>query len=337
MNIKQSLLSSLKLVVFYVCMSAFMCTAFAAVYMVYTLCINMVAGQQLAFDIKLFLEGVLIFLPFVLILQAMFMTLWMIRHPESTILPIAVYAALYLSSWIFVLPATVRETPFGAGRYIGQNVSDKPSAGYFRSSSDKIFYYSTVDEASSLANGLCVDINTPSDNVYTFSNVRLSQKRTVFTDSLIQNTIEMPSTLSILMDNLKKFFTVLGQCSKGGGAYWLCFASMALPLLAVVALRRFSQWRLVSVISIIFVTFGVLTFNVVCYTGYAVTDMDGPINELLTKIPPLWSLCRVGNPCVILANIVFFFVLVGAFFAFEFKNRKFVEGSEESFGDSLGY
>ena len=94
MNIKQSLLSSLKLIVFYVCMSAFMCMALAAVYMVYTLCINMVAGQQLSFDIKLFLEGVLIFLPFVLVLQAMFMTLWMIRHPESTVIPIAIYAAL---------------------------------------------------------------------------------------------------------------------------------------------------------------------------------------------------------------------------------------------------
>lgn len=334
MNIKQSLLSSLKLIVFYVCMSVLVCAALAAVYMVYTLCINMVAGQQLAFDIKLFLEGILIFLPFVLVLQAMFMTLWMIRHPESTIVPIAVYAALYLVSWIFVLPATVRETPFGGTRYIGQNVADKPSAGYFRTSTDKIFYYSSVDETSSLANGLCVDTSVAADNVYTFSNVRLSQKRTTFTDSLIQNTIEMPPSLSILVSYIQNFFTILWQCSQGGMGYWLCFASMALPLLAVVGLRRFSQWRMVSVISIIFVTFGVLLFNIAGYTSPAVVQAETSINDVLTKIPPLRSLARIGNPCVMLANIVFFLILTAAFFAFEFKNRKFIEGSGDSYGDS---
>ena len=337
MNIKQSLTSSLKLIVFYVCMSVVMCSALAAVYMIYTLCINMVAGQQLAFDIKLFLDGVLIFLPFVLVLQAMFMTLWMIRHPESTVLPIAVYAAIYLASWIFILPATVRETTSETRRYVGQNVADKPSAGYFRTSTDKIFYYSSVDEASSLANGLCIDTDKPADNVYTFSNVRLSQKRTVFTDSLIQNTIEMPPSLSILVKYVQNFFGLLAKCSRGGAGYWLCFASMALPLLAVVALRRFSQWRLVSVISIIFVTFGVLAFNIACYADYAVTNMNGPINEILTKIPPLKSLARIGNPCVILANIVIFLILTAAFFAFEFKNRKFVEGSGDSFRTDSGY
>ena len=314
-----------------------MCIALAAVYMIYTLCINMVAGQQLTFDVKLFLEGVLLFLPLVLVLQAMFMTLWMIRHPESTLIPIAIYAAIYLVSWVFILPATSREAAFGKSQYNGQNVSDKPSAGYFRASTDKIFYYSNVDETTSLANGLCVDTNKPSDNVYTFSNIRLSQKRTVFTDSLIQNTIEMPPTLSIIVNYIKKFFTQIDQCSKGGFGYWLCFASMSLPLLAVVALRRFSQWRLVSVISIIFVTFGVLAFNIACYADNSITNMNGPINEVLTKIPPLKSLAKIGNPCVILSNIIFFLVLTAAFFAFEFKNRKFVEGSNDLRTSSTGF
>jgi hypothetical protein len=299
--------------------------------MIYTLCINMVAGQQLKFDIQLFLDGVLLFLPLVLVLQAMFMTLWMIRHPQSTVLPLAFYTVMYVVTWVFLLPATVREAPVGDPRTAGQNVADKPSAGYFRSSGDKIFYYSSVDEATSLANGMCVDVQKASDNVYTFSNVRLSQKRTVFTDSLIQNTIEMPASLSIIVRYVQDFFVILSKCSRGGLGYWLCFASIALPLLAVVALRRFSPWRLVSVISIIFVTFGVLAFNILGYVNKSVVGVENSINDVLTKLPPLKTLSQMGNPCVVLANIVVFIILTVAFFAFEFKNRKFVEGEDGSY------
>ncbi len=332
MNIKQSLLSSLKLIVFYVCISVIMCTALAAVYMIYTLCINMVAGQQLTFDIQLFLDGLLLFLPLVLVLQAMFMTLWMIRHPESTILPIAFYAVIYIATWLFILPATVRYAPYGSSRDARGSVSDKPSAGYFRNSSDIIFYYSSIDPETSLANGMCVDTQKPAGNVFTFSNVALAQKRTVFTDSLIQNTIEMPASLSILVRYVQDFFVILAKCARESFGYWLCFATMALPLLAVVSLRRFSQWRLVSVISIIFVSVGVIVFNILGYVNPAVVSAEDSINDLLTKIPPLKSLAAFGNPCVMLANIVFFIILTVAFFAFEFKNRTFVEGGSGMYG-----
>lgn len=337
MDIKKSLLTSLKLIAFYICISVFMCVALAAIYMIYTLCINMVAGQQLKFDIKLFLDGVLLFLPLVLVLQAMFMTLWMIRHPESTIMPIAFYALIYVASWVFVLPATVKEAQLEDSRYAGQNVSDKPSPGYFRSSSDKIFYYSSVSEDSSLANGLCIATDKSSDNVFTFSNVRLSQKRTTFTDSLIQNTIEMPASLSIIVRYVQDFFAILSKCSKGGLGYWLCFSTMALPLLAVVALRRFSPWRMVSVISIIFVTFGMMAFNIAGYANSGLVAVENSINEVLTKIPPLRTLARISNPCVMLTNIVVFIILTAAFFAFEFKNRKYTEGSGGSYDNDTVY
>ncbi len=337
MNLKQSLLSSLKLVIFYVCISVVICTALAAVYMIYTLCINMVAGQQLAFDIQLFLDGVLLFLPLVLVLQAMFMTFWMIRHPESTLIPLVFYALIYIASWLFVLPATVKIFPYSTSKYNGKMLSDKPSAGYFRNSTDKIFYYSAIDAESAVANGFCVDTLKPSGNVYTFSNVRLSQKRTVFTDSLIQNTIEMPPSLSIIVRYVLDFFIILAKCSQGGGGYWLCFATMALPLLAVVALRRFSQWRLVSVISIIFVTFGVMSFNIAGYVNPSVVSVEDTINGVLTKIPPLAALSKFGNPCVVLANIIVFLVLTTAFFAFEFKNRAFIEGGFDTYEERSGY
>ena len=337
MNIKQSLISSLKLIVFYVCISIVMCAALASVYMIYMLCINMVAGQQLAFDMQLFLDGVLLFLPLVLVLQAMFMTLWMIRHPESALLPVVFYAVIYIASWLFVLPATVKSSPYDGSAYVGEHFSDKPSAGYFRTSADKILYYSSIDQETARANGMCVDTQKPSGNVYTFSNVVLSQKRTVFTDSLIQNTIEMPPTLSILVHYVQEFFLILVKCARGSFGYWLCFATMALPLLAVVSLRRFSQWRLVSVISIIFVSIGVIVFNILCYVNPAVVAVESSINGLLTKIPPLKSLSEFGNPCVMFANIIFFCILTAAFFAFEFKNRTFMEGESGAFDEGSGY
>ncbi len=159
----------------------------------------------------------------------------------------------------------------------------------------------------------------------------------MFTDSLIQNTIEMPPSLSIIVRYVLDFFIILSKCAQASFGYWLCFATMALPLLAVVALRRFSQWRLVSVITIIFVTFGVIAFNIAGYVNPAVVSVEDTINGVLTKIPPLAALAKLGNPCVVLANIIVFLILVAAFFAFEFKNRTFVEGSMDAYNERSGY
>ena len=63
---KHSLVQSLKLVTYWIIASIVMSALLAAIYMIYMLNLNLVAGERLAFDAKLYAEGILLFTPLVL-------------------------------------------------------------------------------------------------------------------------------------------------------------------------------------------------------------------------------------------------------------------------------
>ncbi len=322
MNFKHSLISSLNIILYYVCINVVLCAGLAVVYMVYNLCISLVAGQQLYFDALLFIDGILLFEPLVMILSALLMAFFMIRHPDQSILPLIVYALLYVSLWIFCIPGVVKCDFTAVDKYTQMKIEAEPSDGYFRKNEGMIFYYSDVNHDTKLLNGLCIDTGKKGNNVYTFSNLELAKNQTVFVDSLIQDTIAMPASLAICVNFGNELCLIMRKCAKSSFAYWLCFASMGLPLLAVVALRYFSKWRLVNVVAIFIVTSGVLVLNVLGYTSPAFVSVESVINGTICKAPFMKSLCSVGNPCIVISNILIFIVLVILFFVFEAREAK---------------
>lgn len=338
MDFRKGLFTTLRLIIYYAFLTVFLCAALATVYMIYTLCVNLVAGQSPSFNAELFVQGIYIFLPLVLIFQAMFMTFYLIRHPTQSVLPLIVYVLIYVSSWLFLIPGAAKANAAVSADSPIQEISDKPSAGYFRKSGSQIFYYSSIKENGS-ANGLCVDTQKAGNNVYTFSNLQLSKKRTTFTDSLIQSTIEMPDSLSIIINYVTELSVILTKCAGRTKGYWLCFATLALPLLGVIAFRNFSQWRLVNIVAILIVTFGSIAFNIAGYMSPTVVTAEKAVNTALGKLPLIKNLAPLGNPCVILSNILFFLILLGAFFIFEAQSSRFtVADSHENdneFGEDI--
>ncbi len=327
MKIKENIIESLKLIFFYACICIFLCFCSSVLYMVYTLCQNLVAGQTLSFDFNLFMEGFLLFSPVVFIFGSMLMTFFFIRHPCHYILPLICYCVLYAVSWIFIIPAISKVSTTSYETYIEAKTKDMPSSGYFRRNKDKIVYYSYVNEADNSVAGLCIDSNLAENNVYTFSSLKLSHKKTAFTDSLIQNSIDMPPAIAITAQKLLELSLVLRKCaSQSFGSnhsffYWLCFASMGLALLGVIGLRHFSEWRLVNMLFVAMATLGIIVGNTLGYVNPVMVGIEKSFNDVFAKIGIFKPLCTVGNPFIIFCNIFIFIILLVLFFAFEKNSR----------------
>ena len=108
MEIKASLLSSLRLVLYFICVSVLSCLVFGIIYMLYNLCENMVAGQSLLFDMNLFLEGLFVVTPFVFMFGSLLMVLNLVRHPADSLAVMVVYGLISVCLWLLLIPRVVR-------------------------------------------------------------------------------------------------------------------------------------------------------------------------------------------------------------------------------------
>lgn len=322
MKIKENIIESLKLIFYYVCICIFLCVCSSILYMIYTLCQNLVAGQSLSFDINLFMEGFFLFSPVMFIFGAMFMVFFFIRHPCHFVLPIVCYCVLYVVSWLFIIPSVAKTNTSSYETYIEAKTKDMPSSGYFRRNNDKIFYYSYVNEDSNSASGLCIDSNLSDNNVYTFNSLKMSHKKSAFTDSLIQDSIDMPPAIAITVQKIMELSIVLKKCASQSFGYWLCFASMGLALMGVIGVRHVSQWRLVNVLLVAGITLGIIVGNTLGYVNPAMVGFEKSFNIFFDKIGLLRRLGSVGNPFIIFCNIFIFIILLVVFFVFERKHRE---------------
>ena len=327
MDIKENIIESLKLIFFYACVCIFFCFCASVLSMIYTLCQNLVAGQSLSFDFNMFMEGFLLSAPVVFIFGAMMMTFFFIRHPCRSVLPLICYCLLYVSSWLFIIPSVSKVNTTTYETYIEAKTKDMPSAGYFRRNKDKIVYYSYVNELDNSVSGLCIDSNLVENNVYTFSSLKMSHKKTAFTDSLIQNSIAMPPAISITVQKVLELSLVLRKCamqsfgSFHAFSYWLCFASMGLALLGVIGLRNVSEWRLVNMLIVAMATLAIIVSNILGYVNPVMVGIEKSFNDVFARIGIFKSLCAVGNPFIMLYNIFVFILLLVLFFVFEKNNR----------------
>ena len=155
-----------------------------------------------------------------------------------------------------------------------------------------------------------VDTTATNNKVYVFSNLDFSPENGGFSDSLILDTLEMPPALSLLVSRGSLLWTIFNRCASGSFIGWLCFASLGLALLGVCGLRKLSVWRLVNVLFALIATGGIITFNVIGYTNHAFVQMENSLITSMGAVPFIKRISTVGNPLVILGNILAFVILV---------------------------
>ncbi|MCR5494460.1 MAG: hypothetical protein K6F15_02395 [Treponema sp.] len=296
---KPTVLSSVKillLLILVLCLES-ICGGF--VYMIYALCTTLVAGKDIQLvSGMLFVNGVFLFAPIAISSSGAFLLFFLIRHQWGTKADFIVYASWYVLSWLIFIPASFRlYEQINHGQHI-VSTEALTSQGYFRNSygGDETLYYSQVRD-----DGTVEGLSIAEHKLYTFNSRKIPEKQSVFTDTIIQQSMEMNSVMSFLANSYNEMFEIGAESSRNFWS-WLCFSSIGLVYLACFVLRRLSVWRLVNVFFILLVYIGFFNLDLYIYTGDILPVLNSEVNGMLPFVP--------GNAFVVIINLLFALLLL---------------------------
>lgn len=274
------------------------------IYMIYSLCTGLVAGQGFTvFNMDLFTNGLFLSAPIVIVLSSIFMVLYFIRHRASGMGIFIVFGVIYAVMWIAVIPLTIISYKDYKEEIIK---SDKPvilSTGYFRDNGNQIFYYSKISNQN-VASGVCIDKYTTEKNFRTFKNVQLPYTAK-FKDPLIQESVKIPLLLKISVIGVNELNRIMDYFAGNGILSWLCFCTMGLAIFCVSFIRNVSKWRLVNVCTVVFLTLAIVVFNILILSSGLIHSMAQRINDV-SKLPDKYNLSMmIFNVLVAVILVVF--------------------------------
>ena len=90
--------------------------------------------------------------------------------------------------------------------------------------------------------------------------------------------------------------------------------------MSVAGSRHLSSWRIVNVIVILFLTFGILTFNVINYEQSFITPIQLYFNSYLEKF------IKIGNPFLMVCNFLLAIILFVIGLVIDIKRKKEIKG-----------
>lgn len=333
---------------FYFCMIVVAFTLIcAAVFTVYKLCSRLVSGHgSVSFDPVLFVRGIFIFAPIVLIASGSFMLFYLMRHSSSSWLPLIVYIILYGTSWFILIPMDLTmEKKYSEKHTLLEEYNSKRnivlSSGYFRDlyqhkdgnqqGEKSVWYYSSV-EKNNVATGLAIDFGTASGkgvgSLYTFSDASLDLSQNEFSDPLIEKNVKMNSVVAYTVNFLRLTSIILRKAFFAGTLAWYAYLTMALALLAVAGVRHISKWRLVNLVAISFFSIAIIVINNLIYTDSIMNPVTNFMNNLLSGVP-----IKTANPFAVLFNLLTFLVLTIAGIIRDIHHR--IEVAEEEIIEDL--
>ncbi len=301
--------------------------------MVYNLCANMVTGDAyISFSGELFFHGILFFAPIVVIFIGMFLVLSMIRHNIHSISAMVVYGVLLLLSWLFIIPMG-NNYILALESYESENLRNTQlSPGFFRSYGDDSVYFSGVTD-NELYSGVL--ISSADDTMYTFKDMTVeSIDEQFFADTLVQSNVDMPVFMNSLVEMYKIFYEISKSASLAGIGSWLCFATIGLALISVIALKDISHYRLVNALLVLYCSLIIVVFNIFGYQPSFISPLVDGANNFLRK---LIVLRNISNPFVMLCNILFAMILCGVgVYSYFREGRNYIYSSNFISSDEEG-
>ncbi|MCR5288633.1 MAG: hypothetical protein K6E51_01425 [Treponema sp.] len=284
---------------FFVCLVG--TTAGALCYMLYKGCLLFVVGTPMnILSLSMFIQGIQLVLPIILLSSPLFLTLYRIRHSQNQTHLLITYIILVVLSWtvIFRLGICFLRS-YSPRSYITVSL---PSTGYFRSDKETVTYYSSYSQERPVTlSGIqvkLVGIQQYVNSVTPFEGEQVPQNDDKeFKESLIEPFLKMPVTLArVLM-----VFSVLcntAYITYGEGLLqWCFFISIGLALSSVYGLVRMSSWKLLNAFFVIAVSSVICIINSMYYLSTRFSDGALRINAWLD------SFIRVQVPSVVLINV----------------------------------
>lgn len=272
------------------------------IYMIYSLCTGLVAGQGFTmFNMDHFVNGMFLSAPVVIVLSSIFMVLYFIRHRASGLGIFLVFGVIYAVMWIAVIPLIISSYKDYKEEIIKSDKAVVLSTGYFRDNGNQIFYYSKISNQN-VASGVCIDKYSAEKKFRTFKNVQLPYTAK-FNDPLIQESVKIPVLLELSVGAVNELNRMMEFFTSNGILSWLSFCLMGCAIFCVSFIRNVSKWRLVNVCSIAFCTLAIVVFNILIFS-------DGLIHSMAQRINDVVALPQKFNLSMMIFNVLVSAVLV---------------------------
>lgn len=256
---------------------------FSSVFMLYKVCTTLVAGEPLLpFSLSYFFDGMHFSFFLCALFAIMFLSLYLVRHPSSSKMPVGTVIVLGAATWFLFVPF-LQKNYFGVSLAVSEKEPKNISAGYFRTQGDKIFYYASV--AQDMASG--VEFLIPASEskslvIRTFADRRLEKTESEpFADPLIRDSLRLPMPVARLLQGYAVLEHQATLSINSGYITWLCFASMGVAFLSVIILIYGSVWRMINSFSIMFCSLFIFWMNGLYYG----TSFLSGFKNLCRKIP----------------------------------------------------
>ena len=291
----------------------------AFVFMIYQTCTTLVSGLPLSlFSLPLFEAGLFEAFPVCVILTALFVPLYVVRHPEANIVPtFAVYLVLSFLSWGLLLPVSASFSVKNKDAILSLNKKNHalPTTGYFRITDDSVEYLTAVKpvDANSdgvkcaLADGISIAMKDGEreGNPEIFSEKDISAscgKTGDFADVIIKSTLEMPLFARLAISAMQAIKMQAVEAISGGVLAWICFASLGAALFSVFQLRALSAYKLADCIIVVLCSLGIIAVNVAYF--------EHPIFSAFRDSGSHWGAISdfVSEPPLVALNLAVFVV-----------------------------
>lgn len=239
----------------------------ATVIYIYSNLTLFVAGRPpVSVPYQVFFYGLIVSFPAFCVIASMMSILYLVRHPSKSIWCFVFFIIVNALTWLFLLPQNLVQGQKFNSRTI-ERTYEIVSPQYFRNESSGITFYSKMYGKQHIF-GLFFDtkgIHREKGHIDRFDNIAYEQKpsskQSIFSDSLIENALKMPSAVKkpiILYADILE--SALSTWRKGF-AYWLPFATIGLVFVACFGLRNASKWKFLSAFLVMAIHFIVLALN----------------------------------------------------------------------------
>lgn len=212
---------------------------------------------------KHFCNGFFLAVPFCLAISSLFLIMFQIRHSKKDAKITIAYFCLGLLSWLVFIPcfykiSEPREFSLERDTYV------QLSSGYFRKVENGTMYFSQIFPYGDY-DGLFFDTrnhNMELSNVFVMDKEKLPEiEGSDFVDSLIEKSLPRSNLFTMILNFLIDFYTKIKDALEKGYVYYLFVASIGIPLIALLSLKKISSWKLLTVTTIVASYISILVIN----------------------------------------------------------------------------
>lgn len=238
-------------------------------YMVFYATTCLTAGSRIMLlDGGALVRGLAVVVPIVMLSSGAMLAVHRVRHSGGGILSILSYIVMGGLTWFLLFPAllgVLEKVDNGSaddaqsGALIGR--THNLTGGYFREYGRDTVYFPRDAETDIMAAVYINSYEEASDavSIKLISREQMIEDAAPFSDILIKETV--PKVAGWIMLGFEQFKKGAYEAKDGGVLSWMEFASLGVVLFCVYALSFCSQWRLMSVVIMLSMYTGVLSFN----------------------------------------------------------------------------